>query len=217
MLKKIVDGSPLATLLSTLARSAQREAGQSAGGAIDTSTSAHAVAQPSLAELYDRYAQSVYRCLIGLGVSPSLAEDAMQDGFIIANRHLPAFQGVFHRAWLFQIARSVALNVRRSQRRSGREPLDLEILVDPASSPFDQAARTQQVRLLNQLLDQLSERQREVFVLAELEQLTQAEIAQALEVHVNTVANRLAAARTKLERLLRRHHESVAKPRRRTS
>ncbi len=135
----------------------------------------------------------------------------MQDVFIIANRHLPNFEGVYYKAWLIQIARSVARNTRRSTRRRGTEPLDTEALVDTSSSPFERAAHSQQVRLLNELLDRLSERQREVFVLAELEEVTHAEIAQACGVHVNTVANRLSAARANLERLLRNRQIDVAK------
>lgn len=214
VLEKIVVGWPLATLLGTLARSAEREAAQPSRGSADAVASAAGspvLAKPTLAELYDAYAQNVYRCLIGLGIRPSLAEDAMQDVFIIASRHLHTFEGEFYRAWLLKIASSVARNVRRSQRRAVTESLDSELLIDASSSPFDRAALSQQVALLNHLLEELSDRQREVFVLAELEQMPQVEIAQVLGVHVNTVANRLGAARAKLERLLRKHQSIDAR------
>jgi RNA polymerase sigma-70 factor, ECF subfamily len=128
----------------------------------------------------------------------------MQDVFIIANQHLATFQGTFYKAWLFRIAHSVARNARRAARRAQAESLDETQLVAPQASPFEHAAQAEQVRLLSELLEQLKDQQREVFVLAELEQLPQAEIAEALGVHVNTVANRLGAARSNLERLLRK-------------
>ena len=171
---------------------------------LDPSASEAPPCAPSpLAELYDLHADFVYRSLLDLGVAPARAEDAMQDVFIIANQHLAGFQGTFYKAWLFRIAHSVARNARRAARRVRVEPLEDTQLVDHGASPFDRAAQAQQVRLLNDLLQQLKGPVREVFVLAELEQLPHAEIAAALDIHINTVAYRLNAARTSLERLLR--------------
>ena len=166
--------------------------------------------RPSLAELYDAHADFVYRSLLSLGVAASRADDALQDVFIVANRHLPSFEGPFYKAWLFRLARSVASNARRSMRRVQDTSLESVQLIDDGASPFDQAAHAEQIRLLNVLLEALDAEQREVFVLAELEQLAQVEIAAALGVHVNTVANRLNAARASLERLLRTHQQSTA-------
>jgi RNA polymerase sigma-70 factor, ECF subfamily len=163
-----------------------------------------------LAELYDTYSDFVYRSLLGLGVPPSRAEDAMQDVFLVANNHLAAFEGTFYKAWLFRLTHSLARNVRRSVKRTQTAPLETAELVDPRSSPFDRAAHTEEIQLLHALLEQLDDRQREVFVLAELEQLAQVEIASALGVHVNTVANRLQAARSSLERLLSKHQQGLS-------
>ena len=166
-------------------------------------------ARLSLAELYDLHADFVYRSLIRLGVPQSHGEDAMQEVFIVANRHLPSFEGTFYKAWLFRLADSVARNVRRSTRRTQSPPIELGMLVEHGASPFDEAALAQQRRLLHLLLERLTQGQREVFVLSELEELPHLEIAAALGVHVNTVANRLNAARVELERLLRQHEHNT--------
>lgn len=190
-----------------MARSFQREKADGPEGASlsrATSVDERPGAPVPLAELYDLYADFVYRSLVGLGIAPARAEDAMQDVFIIASRHLAAFEGSFYKAWLFRIAHSVARNVRRAVRRAEVEPLEEAQLVDGGASPFEHAVQAEEIRLLNHLLDQLKDREREVFVLAELEQMAQTEIAEALGIHVNTVANRLGAARSHLERLLRR-------------
>ena len=203
----------ITTFVNTSATPIQRDdAGGGAGSPSLDSAAPDAQASPPLplAELYDSYADFVYRSLLGLGVAPARAEDAMQDVFIIANQHLASFQGTFYKAWLFRIAHSVARNVRRAAKRAQAEPLEETQLVDPTASPFEHAAQAEQVRLLNELLEQLKDRQREVFVLAELEQLPQVEIAEALGIHVNTVANRLSAARENLERLLRKRQNLVA-------
>jgi RNA polymerase sigma-70 factor (ECF subfamily) len=200
------------TLEDTLAQSFQREkADRPEGASLGKAASVDAFpgAPVLLAELYDLYADFVYRSLVGLGVAPARAEDAMQDVFIIANRHLATFEGSFYKAWLFRLAHSVARNVRRSMRRVEVESLETTQLVDRGASPFEQAVQAEEIRLLNQLLDQLKDRQREVFVLAELEQMAQTEIAEALGIHVNTVANRLTAARSNLERLLRKRQRGL--------
>jgi RNA polymerase sigma-70 factor (ECF subfamily) len=161
----------------------------------------------SLTELYDAYADFVYRSLVSLGVPAANAEDAMQDVFLVAHAKLATFRGPFFKAWLFRLAFSIARNVRRSTRRADRinVVLDLDTLPDHGTqSPFDHVARAERVQLLQTLLDQLDDDKRQVFILAELEQMPQVEIAAALDVHVNTVAYRLGAARERLQQLLQR-------------
>jgi RNA polymerase sigma-70 factor (ECF subfamily) len=60
------------------------------------------------------------------------------------------------------------------------------------------------VRLLQRLLQQLDEPKREVFILAELAEMTLAEIAEVVGSNPNTVATRLRAARRELEAALLR-------------
>ena len=67
------------------------------------------------------------------------------------------------------------------------------------------------VRLLHELLNELDENKRTVFVLAELEQLSVPEITQVLGVNLNTVYSRLRSARQQFETalLLRRTSEET--------
>ena len=61
------------------------------------------------------------------------------------------------------------------------------------------------MRHLHELLSALDDEKRAVFVLAELEQMTAPEIADALSIKLNTVYSRLRAARKKFETALQRH------------
>ena len=74
--------------------------------------------------------------------------------------------------------------------------------------------RVEALRVLDRLLAQLDEEKREVFVLAEIEQMTAAEIAEIIEVNVNTVGSRLRAARQEFEKALLRFraHELRRQP-----
>ena len=58
---------------------------------------------------------------------------------------------------------------------------------------------------MHELLDRLSDEKREVFVLAELEQLTGAEIGEILGINQRTVYSRLRAARAEFDAAVRRH------------
>ena len=66
------------------------------------------------------------------------------------------------------------------------------------------------MRVLHRLLDELDDDKRTVFVLAELEQTTAPEIADALGIPLNTVYSRLRAARIEFDKALARHRASEA-------
>jgi RNA polymerase sigma-70 factor (ECF subfamily) len=161
-----------------------------------------------LAEIYDEHADFVYRTLIGLRLTPHAAEDALQEVFLVVHRRLPEFEGTFLKAWLYRIARSVAQNAKRSFWRRTRRSVDVELEALPGSQaedPHERAVHREHIALLQTLLAELGEKEREVFILAELEQLPREEIAGALGIHLNTVTYRLKAARERLERLIKTH------------
>jgi RNA polymerase sigma-70 factor (ECF subfamily) len=74
--------------------------------------------------------------------------------------------------------------------------------------------RVEALRVLDGLLAHLDEDKREVFVLAEIEQMTAAEIAEIIEANANTVGSRLRAARQEFEKALLRFraHELRRQP-----
>jgi RNA polymerase sigma-70 factor (ECF subfamily) len=71
-------------------------------------------------------------------------------------------------------------------------------------TPFELASRNDQLGLLAKALAELDEAKREVFVLAELEEMPVPEIARALEIPLNTAYSRLRAAREAFEQALAR-------------
>lgn len=74
----------------------------------------------------------------------------------------------------------------------------------PGESPQERAARSETIRLVYSVLDRLSPEKRAVFVMAELEQFTAPEIAEATDTPLNTVYARLRAARREFEAALER-------------
>lgn len=161
------------------------------------------VGAPDFAGVYRQEFDFVWRSLHRLGVAPPALDDAVQEVFMIVHRRLDSFEGRSTlRSWLFGIALRVASDYRRSLRRKPEHDLPPE-LPDPGTLPPDErAARAQEVRLVYAALDELDADKRAVFVLAELEQMTAPEIAQALSIKLNTVYSRLRAARRDFERAL---------------
>jgi RNA polymerase sigma-70 factor (ECF subfamily) len=169
---------------------------------------------PSFDEVYEQNFAYVWRSARRLGVSDAAIDDVVQEVFMVVHRRLPEFEGRSAlRTWIYGIALRVVRDHRRSMRRKSPHSVRPEAPVDPdalgdtgSRGPHESAAKAEAVRVLHALLDQLDDEKREVFVLAELEQLPAPEIASALGVNVNTVYSRLRAARQAFEEALARHH-----------
>jgi RNA polymerase sigma-70 factor (ECF subfamily) len=169
-------------------------------------------------EVYDQNIEFVWRVVARLGVRQSSVEDVVQEVFVVVYRKLAEFRGTSSvKTWLYQIARLAVHEHRRTVRRkeppalqSGAEPgeaFDVESVAGrDDSSPELSAAKKQAVRLLHGILEDMDDQKREVFVLAELEQLPVPEIADAIGVNVNTVYSRLRLARAAFNQALVRHH-----------
>lgn len=157
----------------------------------------------SVADVYDRHAPFVFRVLRGLGVGDDRVDDAVQDVFIVVHRRLAEFeQRSSLTTWLYAIARRVASQYRRSAA-SRREGGDSELeRVAGTQSPYDDAERAQAARLLAELLDELDDDKREVFVLIEIEQMSAPDVAGVIGIPVNTVYSRLRLARARFEAAL---------------
>lgn len=164
------------------------------------------VAVAGFERLYAEYFQLVWRTLHRLGVDACQLPDATQDVFVVVHRQLSRFEGRSSiKTWLYAITARVASDVRRSGRRRPCEKLPPR-LVAPEEGPHDAAARSEAVKVLYDLLEGLSDEQRTVFVLAELEDLGPQQMAEILAVNVNTVKSRLKAARRSFDAALARHH-----------
>jgi RNA polymerase sigma-70 factor, ECF subfamily len=155
--------------------------------------------------LYEAHFDFIYRCLRRLGVPAAHAEDAAQDTFIVLHRRWSDLRpDASERGFLFAIALRVARAERRGRWNKRADSLDQE--TQPAleqKDAFEQASETQALQTLERFLDTLDEDKRVAFMLTELEELSAPEIAQALELPVNTVYSRVRPARERFVRFLR--------------
>jgi RNA polymerase sigma-70 factor (ECF subfamily) len=148
------------------------------------------------------HAEAVWRSLRAMGVHASAIDDAAQDVFVIAFRQWEHYreQGTA-RSWLFAISRRVAANYRR---RAPRASDDASALAEHEVGA-DEAVALREARLLvDEFLTTVSEERKLVFYLSDIEGWSAPEVAEALEVNLNTVYSRLRRAREQFERYLQR-------------
>ena len=149
-------------------------------------------------ELIDQHGDDILRlCLLYMG-ERQLAEDAFQETFVRAWRHLSAFRGESSaKTWLSHIAVNVCRDMLRTpwlrMRRSARSVEEMEHLPAPDATP------------LHELMDAiraLPDKYREVIVLVYVQDMKLREAAAQLRLPVPTVSTRLRRARARLAQLL---------------
>jgi RNA polymerase sigma-70 factor, ECF subfamily len=162
-------------------------------------------------EIYDAHVDFLWRNARRLGVRDDAVDDVLQLVFMVVHRRLPELSWAgSERAWLFGVLVRVVREHKRSLRRKSphgfHEPLDPDVLPDQRLRSADEViAQREAARLLETWLDGLDDDKREVFVLADLEQMTTREIGEATGTNPNTVASRLRAARLTIEEAAARH------------
>jgi RNA polymerase sigma-70 factor (ECF subfamily) len=157
--------------------------------------------------LYNQHARFLTRVLIRLVGDLPAADDLLQETFLIAYRKRASFdcRGA-PRAWLYGIATNLAMRHRRGAGRLlralglyGQEP------TQSPSGPDEDLEKADAANIVRRALEALPFKQREVFVLYELEELDGGTIADLIGIPINTVWTRLHHGRKRFEDLVRKH------------
>lgn len=158
---------------------------------------------PPFAVLFRAHAPFAWRVLRRYGVREADLEDTCQEVFMVVHRRIADFEGRAHvRTWIYEIARRVALAHRRKAAVRCEQPSDApeeeSAAEDAALAPDAQLDDKRALAWLEQALASLSEPKREAFILYELEEMTLAEVAEALGCALNTAHYRVTSARDEL-------------------
>jgi RNA polymerase sigma-70 factor, ECF subfamily len=150
--------------------------------------------------LVERHQASVFRFASALVGNREEAEDATQEAFLAAFANLSGYHSsrALFSTWLFAIARNRCINLlKRNRPIALNEP---DSVIDVASAdPIVSQELSQQ---LDRALAALPVEQRAAFILAEIEQLPYAEIAQIERTSLGTVKSRIHRAKQRLQSLL---------------
>jgi RNA polymerase sigma-70 factor (ECF subfamily) len=183
--------------------------GSSRGGDRAASSSFPSGEDSPFAAVYRQYFDFVWSSVRRLGVSPASMDDVVQEVFIVIHARLHTVEHPETlRSWIYGVARRTVSGFHRARRvkDASTAALAVEPSAHPMSrTPYDLVEQNDQVKLLFNLLEELDEQKREVFSMVELDELTVPEIAEILDIPLNTAYSRLRAARQAFEEALARH------------
>jgi len=154
-----------------------------------------------------RYNQRLYRVAYSILRDDAEAEDVMQDAYVRAYQHLDQFAGRAKFAtWLTRIAVHEAL--ARAQKRNRIQELDAQpdggnmIPTSSEVNPEEHASERELVAILQSAVLTLPPKYRSVLMMRDIEEMSTADTAQALELTEENVKVRLHRARALLRREL---------------
>jgi len=160
-------------------------------------------------ELVNRYESKVYSLALKMLRNADDAEDVLQDTFLRAYRGIKAFQGnSTFSTWIYRItANSALMRLRKKQLPTvsiddadEREaPINI---ADWAPSPVEQLLTKETQQAMNEAIEALPPEFRQVFVLRDVEELSNSEVADILDLSVAAVKSRLHRARLKVRNRL---------------
>ncbi len=155
-------------------------------------------------ELFRRHFGVAHRVAYRLLGHQHDAEDAVQEGYVKALKHLNDFDGRSgFRTWLLRIVTNSALDSGRKKRRRPTIRIDEAETGGAEAASYDDPAlglhRDDLRRLLDTALGRLSESTRTTFVLFAEAEMSYKDIAAVQDLPVGTVMSRLHYARQKLQ------------------
>lgn len=171
--------------------------------------------------IYDTFQPKIHRYLIRL-VGEYEAEDLTQEVFVKISQRLKSFRGESQLStWVYRIATNAALDKVRSpsfqqmvQKRSlsnsiAEGEIEIEDKVvwtgEKITSVDQQLIRKEMNDCIRNFIEKLPENHKTILVLSELEGLQAREIAEILQISLDTVKIRLHRAKAKLKKELETH------------
>lgn len=154
--------------------------------------------------VYERYQRRIGAYVHGMVRDHGRAEDVTQEVFISALRRLRSSeQPIALRPWLYEIARNACIDqFRRSARTREvsyeRDPREAERVLAGVPAPEEAVDTKQQLDHLRDALCGLSDVQRDILVMRELEGLSYREIGRRLDLSRPAVESALFRARRRL-------------------
>ena len=182
---------------------------RSLAGTLEVAPAATASAALDFSEIFRTYSPYAWRAVRRLGVAEADAGDACQEVFMVLHRKLAEIDGVRSvRGYVYGVCVRVASDYRRSARVR-REQVSDRVPECTVVAHQDRDVATRQAREhLEAVLASMDDAKRAVFVLYELEELSMAEIAEAVGCPLQTAYSRLHAARNEVRAAFTRHDQA---------
>lgn len=147
--------------------------------------------------------KSIYRLIPDMAT----AEDLAQEVFIKIWNRREQLNEVYFKAYLHRAAVNMALDHIDKHKRRGGPHLEIGPTQEELPGPAPVVHLKETKAKIQQAINQLPEKCREVFVLSRYEEMSYKEIAQALQISVKTVENQMITALKKLRVSLKEYLE----------
>jgi RNA polymerase sigma factor (sigma-70 family) len=157
------------------------------------------------------YQSRAYALAVRMMGDSEAAADVTQEAFIAVYRHVRQFRGGSLRAYILRTVTNACYDELR--RRKRKPTLSLDAIThddgsddggaafeppDPGESPEDHLARSEVRRAIEDCLRRLTDEQRAVVLLADVQAMDYSEVAAVMQTALGTVKSRLARARANL-------------------
>lgn len=164
----------------------------------------------ALGSLFAAHTPKLYRAALRIVGKPQDAEDALQDGFLCAIRHLEKFERrALFSTWLTRIVVNSALMRLRKHHREVLTRFDQEfnhdetaftlVPVEPGPNPEEICERNEKLQRFQHKLRSLPAGYRSILWMRDVEGMSAREAAETLGVKPTTVKSQLFRARLKLK------------------
>jgi RNA polymerase sigma-70 factor, ECF subfamily len=160
-------------------------------------------------KLVERYETKVYSLAMKMLRNPEDAEDVLQDTFLRAYRGIKSFQGnSTFSTWIYRITANSALMRLRKKKlptvsiddADEREaPINI---ADWSPGPVEQLLTQETQKAMDEAIEALPPEFKQVFILRDVEELSNSEVAEILDLSVAAVKSRLHRARLKVRNRL---------------
>lgn len=158
--------------------------------------------------LVRRYSGPAFAVALGIMKEPADAEDVVQDSFVKALERLEECDPTKFGAWFLRVVRNRAHSVRRYLGVRDAAPLDAVAAASGAPGPEQDTERSELRAQLLEAMAELTEVQRQVLLLHDMEGWKHREIGESLGMPEGTVRAHLFHARHAL-----REHEALRRSR----
>lgn len=168
-------------------------------------------------EILNRYEGKIYNFGLKMCRHAEDAKDLLQDTFLSVFRYINGFRGeTKFKNWLYRIAATACLKKHRRKKNQPETELSWEELLPTdypehdhrpqwLSTPVEQLMNREIRTFIDNVLQELPPKYRQVFLLRDVEQFNTEEVAQIMGINQATVKTRLHRARLFLRNKINQH------------
>ena len=172
----------------------------------------------SFEQLISRYETKVHNLAMRLTRNPEDAEEVLQDVFVTVYRKISSFEGkAKFSSWLYRITVNASFMKLRKRKQDHSVALDellphlhnkaVNLQLNYAAQSDSRAINNEIRGELEEAINKLPEEYRAVFVLRDIDGLSNKEVSEILTLSIPAVKSRLHRSRLMLRKRLRRFYE----------